>query len=73
VPDRGGQGEESLGDTGVESGGGAGAVGFEGKLSFAGVVDRFDELANAAEVSDLAGFAFAVGRTNSTPSSAARR
>jgi hypothetical protein len=54
VPDRGGQGEESLGDTGVESGGGAGAVGFEGKLSFAGVVDRFDELADAAEISDLA-------------------
>ena len=42
VPDRGGEGEESLQDARGDAGGGAPAVAFEAELGFEGLVDRFD-------------------------------
>src|SRR6516225_9113036 len=44
VPDRGGHGEQPLGDAGVDAGGGAAAVSFEVELALEGVVDRLDPL-----------------------------
>ena len=46
VPDRGGHGQDALGDPDGDSFEGAAAVGFEVELAFEGVVDRFDELAD---------------------------
>jgi hypothetical protein len=46
VPDRGGQREESLGDSDTDAFHGAAVVWFESKLIFKGVEDRFDELAD---------------------------
>src|SRR5579859_3483878 len=61
VPDGGGQGEQSLGDAGEHSGGGASAVAFEAELVFEGVEDRFDPLAHPGQVAEPAPFVFAVG------------
>src|SRR5512133_1624572 len=49
VPDGGCQGEQPLGDAGVDAFGGAAAVPFEVELAFEGVVDRFDPLADPAD------------------------
>src|SRR4029450_11186314 len=58
VPDGGGQGEQPLGDAGVDArgGGAAGAfrvgcaaLAFQVELAFEGVVDRFDPLADPAD------------------------
>src|SRR5215470_18539484 len=49
VPDGGGQGEQPLGDAGVDAGGGAAAVAFQVELAFEGVVDRLDPLADPAD------------------------
>jgi hypothetical protein len=49
VPDAGGgQGEQPLGDAGVEAPGGAAAMAFQVELAFEGVVDRFDPLPDPA-------------------------
>src|SRR5579875_3784247 len=61
VPDGGGHGQQSPGDAGADAGGGAAAVAFEAGLVFEGVVDRFDPLADAAEVAEAAAFVLAVG------------
>jgi hypothetical protein len=50
VPDGGGHGQQPLADAGVDAGGGAAAVAFEVELAFEGVVDRFDSLADPADV-----------------------
>src|ERR1700747_1589908 len=49
VPDGGGQGEQPLGDAGIDALGGAAAVAFEVELAFEGVVDRLDPLADPAD------------------------
>jgi hypothetical protein len=49
VPDRGGHGQDALGDADGDSLEGAAAVGFQVELAFEGVVDRFDELADGLE------------------------
>src|SRR5260221_6762032 len=49
VPDRGGQREDSLQDADEDSRRGVAAVSFEVKLSFEGVVDRLDDLAEGSE------------------------
>ena len=49
MPDRGGEGEDALGDAGADAGDGAAAVAFEVELAFEGVVDRFDDLAQRFE------------------------
>src|SRR5258706_1477985 len=49
VPDRGGQREDSLKDADEDSRRGVAAVSFEVKLSFEGVVDRLDDLAEGPE------------------------
>jgi hypothetical protein len=45
VPDRYGQGEEALADAGTDAGEGAAGVAFEVELSFKGVEDGLDDLA----------------------------
>ena len=45
VPDRRGEGEETLQDPGCDTAPGSPAVLFEVELAFQGVVDRFDDLA----------------------------
>ena len=49
VPDRGGHGQDALGDPDGDSLESAAAVGLEVELAFEGVVDRFDELADGLE------------------------
>src|SRR5258706_14329153 len=49
VPDRGGQREDSLQDADEDSRRGVAAVSFEVKLSFEGVVDLLDDLAEGPE------------------------
>jgi len=44
VPDRGGEGEDALGDAGAYPGDGLPAVAFEVELALEGLVDRFDDL-----------------------------
>src|SRR3990170_3349302 len=61
VPDAGGEGEEPLSDAGSETGEGAGAVSFERELVLAAPDDRFDPLADAAEVAVPLGLVAAVG------------
>jgi hypothetical protein len=46
VPDGGGQGQDALGDPDRYSLEGPPAVGFEVELAFAGVIDRFGQLAD---------------------------
>src|SRR5262249_59840563 len=50
VPDGGGQGQQPLGDAGEDAVGGVGAVAFQAELALEAVVDRFDPLAEPAEV-----------------------
>jgi hypothetical protein len=61
MPDGGSEGEQACGDTGVDPGEGAPAVGFEGELAFERVEDRFDPLAVTGEVAEAGGLVFAVG------------
>lgn len=61
VPDRGGEGEESGGDAGVDPGNGPTAVVFEGELAFQRVEDGFDPLLDAAEAPEPGCLVFAVG------------
>src|SRR6266487_4387028 len=49
VPDRGGQGEDTLQDPDGNAGHGASAVLFEVELTFEGLIDRFDALPYRAE------------------------
>jgi hypothetical protein len=49
VPDGGGQGEDALQDADGDSGRGVPAVALEVELSFEGVVDRLDDLAQRLE------------------------
>ena len=50
VPDRGGEGEESLEDAHGDALGAVAAVVFEAELGFEGVVDRFDDLTEASQL-----------------------
>src|SRR5215210_7554950 len=61
VPEGGCEGEQSESDACAEAGQGAGAVAFESKLAFAGGEDRFDPLAQGAELAETDGFVLAVG------------
>jgi hypothetical protein len=47
VPDGGGEGQQPGGDTGIDAGQGAAAVGFEGELAFEGVDDSPPPMASA--------------------------
>jgi len=49
VPDRCGEGEESLEDSGADAGFGAAAVAFEVELCFEGLVDGLDDLAERTQ------------------------
>ncbi|BEL10262.1 hypothetical protein Q0Z83_084530 [Actinoplanes sichuanensis] len=49
MPDRGGHGEQALGDTGADAFDAAAAVQFDVELPFQGVVDRLDQLAYGFE------------------------
>jgi hypothetical protein len=49
VPDRGGEGEDALQDSGHDAGWGVAAVAFEVELAFEGVVDGLDDLAQRLE------------------------
>jgi hypothetical protein len=49
VPDRRGQGKDTLEDSGHDAGRGVPAVALEVELAFEGVVDRFDDLAQRLE------------------------
>src|SRR5258705_7347602 len=60
VPDRGGQGQDALQDADEDSGGCSAAVSFEVKLSFEGVVDRLDDLAEGPEELGALPFGFAL-------------
>src|SRR5680860_253340 len=60
VADGGGQGEQACGDAGHEAGHGACAVTFQGELALEGVDDRFDPLANGAELAVATWFVLAV-------------
>jgi len=60
VPDRGGQSEDALPDTGDDSGFGAAAVAFEVELTFEGVVDGFDDLTKGLEEPGAGTFGFAL-------------
>jgi hypothetical protein len=71
VPDRCGQGEEALADAGADAGEAAAFVAFEVELSFEGVEDGLDDLAQWFEEL-LPGRACSldrVGRIRSIPSS----
>ena len=61
VPDAGGEGEESSGDSGVDAVDGASAVVFEGELAFHRVEHRFNPLANTAELPEARFFVIPVG------------
>src|ERR1700733_1577971 len=61
VPDAGCECEDSLADAYPDAVEGAAAVAFEGELVFGGVDDRFDPLADAAEVAVAGLLVFAVG------------
>ena len=54
VPDRGGEGEESLEDPHGDALGAVAAVLFEAELAFEGVVDRFDDLTQRAQLAGAA-------------------
>src|SRR5258706_16155423 len=60
LPDRGGQGQDALQEADEDSGGCAAAVSFEVKLSFEGVVDRLDDLAEGPEELGALPFGFAL-------------
>ncbi len=61
VPDRCGQGEQSLGDSGEHPVGGASAVAFQAQLAFEGVVDGLDPLPDPAQAAVAEGFVASVG------------
>lgn len=61
VPDRGGEGEESRGDAGVDAGDGSAAVFFEGELAFQRVEHGLDPLPDAAELPEPRRLVLAVG------------
>jgi hypothetical protein len=61
VPDAGGQRQDALADTDPDTVGDVPAVQFEGELAFGGLIDRFDPLAHATQVSEPAGLVLAVG------------
>ena len=61
APDRGGHRQEALSDAGEHPVGGASTVLFQVKLSFEGLVDRLDPLADTAEVAVAVGLVLAVG------------
>ena len=61
VPDRGGEGEESRGDAGVDPGDGSAAMVFEGQLAFQRVEHGFDPLPDAAEFPEPWCLVLAVG------------
>src|SRR5829696_2212458 len=60
-PDRGGQGQQPLSDPDPGAVDGVGAVAFQAELVFEGVDDRFDPLADAAQVAEPGGFIGPVG------------
>src|SRR2546429_6214776 len=66
VPDGDGQGQQPLGDAGVDARGGPAAVAFEVELAFEGVVDRLDPLADPAD-GPVAGRLLAAGRAGPGP------
>jgi hypothetical protein len=72
VPDGGGEGEDALQDADDHAAGSVTAVSFQVKLSFEGVVDRFDDLAQRLEVLSAGprGSPFRAGRGSRIPSSA---
>jgi hypothetical protein len=45
VPDRGGNGQDALGEAGADAGDALPAVAFEVELALEGLVDRLDDLA----------------------------
>ena len=49
MPDRGGQGEDALGDSCADSGKGSAVVVFEVELAFEGLVHGFDDLTQGFE------------------------
>ena len=59
VPDRGGEREDSLPDTGDRAGFGADAAAFQVELTFEGVVDRFDDLTQRLEEAGAGPFGLA--------------
>src|SRR5580693_3468496 len=67
VPDGGGHGQQSLGDSGVDARGGPATVPFEVELAFEGVVDRFDPLADPADGSVAGCLVAAVGADQAQP------
>jgi hypothetical protein len=60
VPDRGGQGEDALQDADQHAVGGLAAVVFEVELTFVGVEDRFDGLAQGCEEPGACAVGFAL-------------
>src|SRR5438046_8861615 len=67
VPDRGGHGQQALGDAGVDAAGGSGAVAFQVELAFEGVVDRLDPLADPADGPMAGCLVAAVGTDHAQP------
>ncbi len=61
VPDRRGQGEQSLGDSGEYPVRGASAVAFQAQLALEGVVDGLDPLPDPAQAAVSEGFVASVG------------
>ena len=60
MPDRGGQGQDALQDADDYPGGGGPAVSFQVELSFEGVVDSLDDLAQRLEEPGSGRFGFAL-------------
>ena len=60
-PDRGGQGQQSLGDSDPDPGKGAAAVAFQPKLALEGLESALDPLPEAAQRPQPAGLIGAVG------------
>src|SRR6185437_10135633 len=61
VPDGGGEGEQALGDAGLQAGAGAGAVAFQAEFVFGAPDDRVDPLSASAQVAVVVGFVAPVG------------
>ena len=67
VPNPSSHGQEALSDPGEYSVGGTSTVLFQVKLSFEGLVDRLDPLADTAEVAVAVGLVLAVGTQQLDP------
>src|SRR5205809_2279769 len=67
VPDGDGQGQQPLGDAGVDARGGPAAVAFQVELAFEGVVDRLDPLADPADGPMAGCLVAAVGTDHAQP------